>query len=74
MLLWDLWYNFNVIFKKSVIKNVYAVTVAIILHSLLYTFVIEENTEFVLKVSRNNDLIFPIQIHICFVKHPCYRV
>lgn len=62
------------IFKKSVIKNVYTVTVTIILHSLLYIFIIEENTEFVLEVSGNNDLFFPTQIHTCFVKHPCYRV
>lgn len=30
------------------------------------TFIIEMNTEFELEVSENEDLIFPIQIHICF--------
>lgn len=43
-------------------------------HGLVYIFVIEENTEFEFKISGNKDLIFPMQIHTCFVKNPCCRV
>lgn len=39
----------------------------------MYIFIIGENTEFELKVSGNKNLIFPVQIHTCFVKNLCYK-